>query len=379
MIANQELLLLVDDDFTIRTAMAAALERPGRRIVTCADLESAEILMETLPIDTTIADVRLSGPFGCEGLDLIRYAVARRPGMRIVLMSGDATEEMSREAVARGASALLQKPLGVDEIEAAIGSAPDDRAVDVSQIVDMPTLDAILLEGRLSSAFQPIVTENGEVYGYESLARLTGDDPLHDPGLLFKYASRKRRLFELELACIESTFRNACYLPQNTRLFINVHPHALAAGGLFTTPLITAAERWKVSLDRVVVEITEQAALANDAETNGSLKALRDRGVSFAFDDVGNAYSHYTDLLRVEPAFLKVSNHFGTGFENDPYRSKIVRNIMSLGSDFGIEVILEGVESEATARAAVRMGIRHMQGYWFGRPVEVPMSSPHVN
>src|SRR5439155_2645 len=137
MLANQELLLLVDDDFTIRTAMAAALERPGRRIVTCADLESAEILLETLPIDTTIADVRLSGPFGCEGLDLIRYAVARRPGMRIVLMSGDATEEMSREAVARGASALLQKPLGVDEIGAAIGSVPDDRAVGVSQIVDM--------------------------------------------------------------------------------------------------------------------------------------------------------------------------------------------------------------------------------------------------
>src|SRR6202035_1434845 len=104
---RDEQLLLVDDDFTVRTAMAAALERPGRRIITCADLESAQLLVETLPIDTTSADVRLSGPFGCEVLDLIRYAVERQPSMRIVLMTGDASQEMRREATLRGAIALL--------------------------------------------------------------------------------------------------------------------------------------------------------------------------------------------------------------------------------------------------------------------------------
>jgi EAL domain-containing protein (putative c-di-GMP-specific phosphodiesterase class I) len=367
---RDEQLLLVDDDFTVRTAMAAALERPGRRIITCADLESAQLLVETLPIDTTIADVRLSGPFGCEGLDLIRYAVERQPAMRIVLMTGDASQEMRREATLRGAIALLQKPFCIDDIEAAIGSRPDDRAIDRSQVIDVPSLDAILAEGRLSSAFQPIVTDNGEVFGYESLARLPGEAPYNDPEFLFRYAERKRRLFDLELACIESTFRNSCHLPQNVRLFINVHPHALALGSRFTEPMFTSAARWRVPLDRVVVEITEQAALLNDSDTNAALGALRDKGVSFAFDDVGIAFSHYTDLLRVRPAFLKVSNQFGTGFEADTYRSKIVRNINSLAEDFGIAVILEGVESEATARAASKIGIRYMQGYWFGRPVD---------
>jgi len=47
-----------------------------------------------------------------------------------------------------------------------------------------------------------------------------------------------------------------------------------------------------------------------------------------------------------------------------------VRNIVSLAADFGIDVILEGVESEATAQAAARIGVRYMQGYWFGRPAD---------
>src|SRR2546430_17470096 len=140
----EDLVLLVDDDFTVRTAIAAALERPNRRIITCADYESAQILLEMLPISTAIADLRLSGPFGSEGLDLISFAADKQPGAKVVLISGDATLELQREATARGAVALLRKPFAIEEIEMAIGSQPDERAVDGSGIIDMPSIDAIL-------------------------------------------------------------------------------------------------------------------------------------------------------------------------------------------------------------------------------------------
>lgn len=368
---NDELLLLVDDDFTVRTAMAAALERPGRKIITCSDLESAEILIDTLPIRATIADVRLSGQFGCEGLDLIKYVMERQPGARVVLISGHASQELQSEATARGAVALLQKPFCIEQVEMAIGSGPCDRAVSESQIIDMPNIDVILREQRLFNAFQAIVNTEGEVIGYESLARLENDAPLDNPSLLFRYAERKRRLVDIELACIRSTMRNAGRLPSSARVFINVHPHALALGERFTEPVLSLADRYGLPLSRLVLEITEQAALGRDRETNHSLAVFRERGAAFAFDDVGVAHSHYTDLLRVRPEFLKLSNVFGTNFENDGFRSKIVRNIVSLAEDFGIDIILEGVESEATARAAARIGIRFMQGYWFGRPVDI--------
>jgi len=363
-----ELVLLVDDDFTVREAMAAALERRGRKIITCSDLESAQLLLETFPFHATIADVRLTGPFGFEGLELIRYAIEKQPGTRVVLISGYTSQELQREAAARGAVALLQKPFCIDDIEAAIGSGFDDRGVGASETIDVPSLDAILGEQRVFNMFQPIVTARREVFGYESLARVHA--PLNDPTLLFQYAERKRRLLDVELASMRSTFSNAVYLSESARIFINVHPRVLALGRRFTDGVLARAEQSCVPLDRVVFEITEQAALGGDPQTDAALEALRERGAAFAFDDVGVAYSHYTDLPRVRPSFLKVSNHFGTAFESDPYRSKIVRNIVSLAAEFGIDVILEGIESEATAEAAEQIGIRYMQGYWFGRPVE---------
>jgi EAL domain-containing protein (putative c-di-GMP-specific phosphodiesterase class I) len=366
----EDLVLLVDDDFSVRTAIAAALERPNRTIITCADYESAQILLELLPINTAIADLRLSGPFGSEGLDLISFAADKQPGARVVLISGHASQELQREAAARGAVALLRKPFAIDEIEAVMGSEPDDRAVDGSHIIDMPSLDVILLEQRLSNAFQPIVNRDGEVFGYESLARVSNDAPLNDPTILFQYAERKRRLFDLEMACVKSTFLSAQAIPQAVKLFINIHPHALALGRRFSAPFIAVADQLAVPLSRIVLEITEQAQLRDDGPTNEAIAELRDRGASFAFDDVGIAHSHYVDLNRVKPSFFKVSNHFGTDFERDATRSRIVRNIVSLADDFGIDVILEGVESEATAHAATHIGVRYLQGYWFGKPVE---------
>ena len=367
-ITSEDLVLLVDDDFSVRTAIAAALERPGRQIITCSDYESAQILLETLPIHTAIADLRLSGPFGNEGLDLISFAMEKQPGAKVVLISGHASQELQREATARGAVALLRKPCGIDEIEAAIGWQPDDRAVEESQTVDIPSIDEILIEQRLSSAFQPIVSSGGQIFGYEALARIKSEGPLNNPSVLFQYAERKRRLFDLEMACVQSTFQSAKYVPEPLRLFVNVHPNALALGSRFTTPFVDVADRLGVPLSRVVVEITEQAPLRDDAPTNEALAELRDRSVAFAFDDVGVAHSHYVDLQRVKPSFLKVSKEFGTDFERDSTRSRIVRNIVSLARGFGIDVILEGVESEATAQAAARIGVRYMQGYWFGRP-----------
>jgi EAL domain-containing protein (putative c-di-GMP-specific phosphodiesterase class I) len=315
---SEDLVLLVDDDFSVRTAIAAALERPGRRII----------------------------------------------------VSGCPSQELRREAAARGAVAFLPKPFAIDDIEAAIGSQPDERAVASSNVIDIPDIDAILIEQRLSSAFQPIVSEGGVMIGYESLARIRSEGPLSNPTVLFQYAERKHRLLDLEMACIQSSFRSAKYVPSPLRLFVNVHPNALALGSRFTDPFLKLAQLLEVPLNRVVVEITEQAPLRDDEPTNEALAALRDSGVAFAFDDVGIAHSHYVDLQRVRPSFLKISNEFGTDFERDSTRSCIVRNIVSLAADFGIDVILEGVESEATAQAAARIGVRYMQGYWFGRPAD---------
>lgn len=112
-----EHILIVDDEAEITEGLAAALEGPGRVIITCNDIESAQIVLERIPITTIVSDVRLSGPFAFEGLDIVRFVLRQQPEARVLLMSGAATSDLESEAMRRGASGFLRKPFGVDSLE----------------------------------------------------------------------------------------------------------------------------------------------------------------------------------------------------------------------------------------------------------------------
>ena len=234
----------------------------------------------------------------------------------------------------------------------------------------MTLLDDILRSDALRPQFQPVMRLGPApfVFGYEALARFRADSPLRDPEVLFKYASRKHRVVELELACIARALHDGAALAKKGLLFINVHPDVFASGASFRDTIVSQAERVGVALDRVVLEITEQSSLAH---TPGVIKTINDLhalGIRFAFDDVGVAYSHLPLMDAVRPSFLKVSQHFGTGFEKDPTRMKIVMNLLSLANDFKCDLILEGIEDESTATMAAHLGIPLGQGYFFARP-----------
>ncbi|HEY3053630.1 MAG TPA: EAL domain-containing protein [Thermoanaerobaculia bacterium] len=372
--SNNDLVLLIDDDRLVRTSVATALEREGRTVLACSDIESAQVLMETFPIRAAVADVRLSGAFAFEGLDFIDYAHEKRPAMRVVLISGDISAELRIEAAARGAAALLQKPCLVADIEAAIAIDAGAHGTAESHTIHVPDMDEVLGNNRLHNFYQPIVRA-GEgklfAFGYESLARISIDASLNNPEILFRYAERKKRLIDLELACLQNTFRTSERVPAGSRIFLNVHPRVLSSGDRFSNAVVAMAQRQQIALNRFVFEITEQGELSADAATMNCIARLRDLGAAFAFDDLGIAYSHLCHVPAVRPQFLKISQHFGTGFEADPFRRKIVCNIASLAKDLGVEAILEGVETRETADAARDIGITLMQGYFFGRPADV--------
>ena len=69
-----QFVVLLDDDVGITEGLAAGLEREGRTLVTCNDVESAELIIEHFHPSHVVADIRISGDFGFEGLDLIRFA-----------------------------------------------------------------------------------------------------------------------------------------------------------------------------------------------------------------------------------------------------------------------------------------------------------------
>jgi EAL domain-containing protein (putative c-di-GMP-specific phosphodiesterase class I)/ActR/RegA family two-component response regulator len=363
-------ILLLDDDAAITEGLALGLQREGRTVITCSDLESAQLMVERLRLAYIVTDVRLTGPFAFEGLDFIRHATRHSPASKVILMTGNGSEELQQEATNRGAFAFLNKPFSVDELEAMFSDAGEDMD-DSPQILRIPTLEQILTSNTLSPAFQPIVKlspEGETIFGFESLARFPTDTPFRNPELLFQYAHRMQRTADLEMKCLQKSFETGAGLALTGLLFMNIHPVVFSNLRRLPEFLAQLGERFEVPLDRVVLEITEQAGLGKHADWESTAEALSSKGVRFAFDDVGVAYSHLMHIQQIKPAFLKISQDFGTSFESDATKTRLVRNILSLAEDFGSKVILEGIESAATRDAAVNLGIPYGQGYFFGRP-----------
>jgi EAL domain-containing protein (putative c-di-GMP-specific phosphodiesterase class I)/ActR/RegA family two-component response regulator len=369
--------LIIDDDLMMKEGLAACLERAGRTLITCSDLAAAEMIEKRLRPSHIVTDVRLTGLFAYEGLDLLPFVREHSPETRVILMSGDHSEALAKEATARGAVAFFGKPFEVSDLAAALDSTstPDvamamSGACDDGRVERVPLLDEIIASPELMPFFQPIVALRGrrEAIGFESLARFRSDSLFRAPDLLFQYAARKNRVVDLELACIEATAVGAAALPGSPSVFMNLHPDVFRAPGKLVETLQRSASTSGLALDRVVLEITEQASLPSSPDVFTAIAALRALGARFAFDDVGVAYSHLPLIDSIRPSFLKISQEFGMNFETDPTRTKIVRNILSLAQAFACDVILEGIESESTAAAAETLGIRYGQGYYFGRP-----------
>jgi EAL domain-containing protein (putative c-di-GMP-specific phosphodiesterase class I) len=365
---TRQCILLVDDDSGITDALSYTLERPGRTLVLCSDVESAEIALARFPVTHLVSDVQFSGTFGFEGLHFLGRVRAQAPECRIVLMTGYASEPLRVEALRDGASAMLAKPFATGELERALGANPtSDGAYEVIRI---PQIEEILRGDWITPVFQPIVrlTANGpHSFGYEALTRVRGSWLAGGPVMLFEYAARRAKLAELNIVAMTRSMESAALLPEEASLFINIDP--LTFDGRKLVPsLKTAASQASLPLERVVLEVTERSAFPDDAVAGRVFDELRELGLRFALDDHGSAYSHLGLINRIKPSFIKMSQTFGTDFENDPTKERIVRHTVALANDFGCETILEGIESGTTARAAAEMGVTLAQGFHFGRP-----------
>jgi EAL domain-containing protein (putative c-di-GMP-specific phosphodiesterase class I)/ActR/RegA family two-component response regulator len=367
---------VLDDDRLLTEALAAGLEREARTVITCNDLESAQLIVERMNPSHIVSDIRLTGPFAYEGLEFIRHVKRHSPESRFILMTGDAPEALQLEASERGAVAFLQKPFDVGELDSIINtmkcSALSFAATDENPIIRMPLLDEIISSDELRPLFQPIVKLSGDYphVGYEALARYRNNAIFKNPEVLFQYAKRKDRVRDLELACVRKALMTGAQLTRIGPLFLNIHPDVLIGGTELRQVVAREAERYGVDPGRIVLEITEQASMTDQRSVFEGIEQLRTLGVRFAFDDVGMAYSHLPFIDKVRPSFLKISQHFGTSFETDPTRMKIVTNIQSLARDFSCDLIIEGIEHASSAQVAEKMGIKYGQGFHFARPSE---------
>ena len=369
---GHSVVLILDGDRERATLAARAFTKCGRLVLTGGDAVIGALVARRVMLSSLLTEAQIAGRFTFDGLDAIGSVRRAAPLCRIVVTGEQMHDDVAAEARRRGASDILLRPFGEEELRSTL--ALEEAPEDAGSILHIPTIDEFVVSDALLPAFQPIVdlADGGRRgVGFESLARYREENLVFcDPAFMFEYARLCGRTAELDLACLRRTLKAAQQLPPRGKIFINVHPRVVAEGDRFARTLTDAAQANDIPLDRLVLEITEQEKLEPTETTLSAIEELRAAGVEFALDDVGVSYSHLDLISRIGPAYLKISHEFGTDFEKDPARRKIIRNIQSLARDFGCEVILEGVESEATSRAAADIGARYAQGFFYARPAD---------
>ena len=133
--------------------------------------------------------------------------------------------------------------------------------------------------------------------------------------------------------------------------------------------LDAAAQRHGVDPSKIVLEITESLLLEPSPRVRTALQSIRQLGFKIALDDFGTGYSSLTYLRVFHFDKLKIDRSFITELPKAENTRTIVQSIISLGRSLGMEVIAEGVETEAEFAMMRMFGCSSVQGYYFSRPV----------
>ncbi len=230
--------------------------------------------------------------------------------------------------------------------------------------------------GQLQLHFQRQVDERGQVLGAESLLRW--NDPergLVPPGEFIALAEETGLIvgigqWVLEAACdqLQAWSRDAATRP--LRLSVNISPRQFAQE-LFVDEVAAALARSRADPRRLQLEITEGMLLDNVEETIAKMTELQRLGVSFALDDFGTGYSSLSYLHRLPLDMLKIDQSFVQQMGVSDQSGPIVRTIIQMGQGLGLDVLAEGVETEAQRLQLARLGCTRFQGYLFGRPAAI--------
>jgi len=230
-------------------------------------------------------------------------------------------------------------------------------------------LQEVLLTDQLSTVFQPIVDLRArQVLGYEALSRGPAGSVYQMPLRLIEMAKEVDLVFELDRKFRRRAFAAAVSLPARAKLFVNVFPSAMYDPEFQGPALVRLAEDQGLSPDRVVLEITEKAAIENYDLFAEAVAELTRFGFSIAVDDVGAGYSGLETIAHLNPRYLKFDEKLIRNIDSSYIRREMTRALKAFADRIGSTIIAEGIERDGELRALLDLGIEYGQGFLLGRP-----------
>jgi len=253
---------------------------------------------------------------------------------------------------------------------------PEMQASITARVALEADLRLALVNNQFQIYYQPQVYQNNQVIGAEVLIRWQHPQrgmvlpvnfiPLAEEiGLIIPIGQ-----WVLETACAQiKTWENN---PQTENLQLAVNVSAKQFHQVdFVEQVHRILNHYAIKPDRLKLELTESLVLDDINETIQKMNALRKIDVRFSMDDFGTGYSSLAYLSQLPLDQLKIDQSFIRNIGVKPADAVIVQTIIGMANNLGMEVIAEGVETEAQRTFLELHGCPFCQGYLFSRPVPI--------
>jgi EAL domain-containing protein (putative c-di-GMP-specific phosphodiesterase class I)/CheY-like chemotaxis protein len=371
--ADAPSLLVVDDEPAVVRMSERLFTRSGFNVMVAHGGQEAIELAEAHTFDAIVSDLDMPD---VDGRALLRAIRAKDLDIPFVFLTGNPDLQSAIDAVEYGAYRYLIKPVPQQELLDVVTRAVRWHRLAVvrreaaDELEGKASSDRAGLEARFASALdklwiasQPIVSwQNQNVIAYETLVR-TDEATLRNPVDLFDVAERLARTEELGRAIRGLIVQIIPRAPESAMIFVNLHPNDLADEELFVSEGGLAP-----FADRIVLEITERAALDQIRGLRSRVERLRAIGYRIAVDDLGAGYAGLSSFAALEPDVVKADMSLVRGIESSAVKRKLVSAIAALSKDLGIKLVAEGIETVAERDCIVSLGADALQGYLFARP-----------
>ncbi|ESR24756.1 putative bifunctional diguanylate cyclase/phosphodiesterase [Lutibaculum baratangense] len=225
------------------------------------------------------------------------------------------------------------------------------------------------LDTELRLMFQPIVSPRGSIVAFEALARWSSPS-LGEvlPSVFIPVAERSTLINRLTLAVLRKGLAAAATWPEDIGLSINLSARDIVLADA-VDQICGIIARSGVAPARIGIEITETAAMQEFAIALEHLWRFRELGLSISLDDFGTGHSSLGYVHRLPLDRIKVDRSFVSSIETDNSGLSIVRTVIELSRNLGLDCVIEGIETQAQRDIVTGLGDVLMQGYLFGRPM----------
>jgi diguanylate cyclase (GGDEF)-like protein len=238
------------------------------------------------------------------------------------------------------------------------------------------SLRQVVTRQELRLHYQPVVSlKTLQVVDFEALVRWQHPEMgLVPPGKFIPMAEETGLIIEIGSWVIEEGCRQLqkwrlAGLPQSMAVTVNLSARQLSAPNI-VDEIKRIGRDTGLSLDHLKLEITESAVIEQPERAAETLKELKRLGVGLLLDDFGTGYSSLSYLHQFPIDVLKIDGSFVRKLEAGNKNAELVRTIVVLAKNLGMEVIAECVETYEQLELLRELGCEYVQGYFFSKAVE---------